>query len=119
MRLDPIQFEEDIQNRYGRSVWEVATLDDVKPSEVYLDGRAMTDAGVTAEEIAAGFVGYRYGQNIGPYVPRSSIDRDRVLAKEFAGIFPVSFVKDMSADRAATYGAGAYPDADPGIPELG
>jgi hypothetical protein len=119
VRLDPIQFEEDIQNRYGRSVWEVATLDDVKPSEVYLDGRAMTDAGVTAEEIAAGFVGYRYGQNIGPYVPRSSIDRDRVLAKEFAGIFPVSFVKDMSADRAATYGAGAYPDADPGIPELG
>ena len=41
------------------------------------------------------------------------------LTKEFAGIFPVSFVKDLSADRASTYGSGDYPDADPGVPELG
>jgi hypothetical protein len=119
VRLDPIQLEEDIANRFGRSVWQVATLDDVKPSEVYLDGRAMIDSGVTAEEIAAGFADYRYAHNIGPYIAPNAIDRGRERMKEFAGVFPVSFVTGLSQDGAAQFGSGAYPDADPGIPELG
>jgi hypothetical protein len=119
VRLDPIQFEEDIANKYGHSVWQVATLDDVKPSEVYLDGRAMADAGVTPDEIAAGFAAYRYGQNIGPYIARGAVDFDRLRVKEFAGVFPRSFITSLSEDSARTYGAGEYPDADPGIPELG
>jgi hypothetical protein len=119
VRLDPIQLEEDIANRFGRSVWQVATLDDVKPSEVYLDGRAMVDAGTTAEEIAASFEGYRYGENIGPYVARNAIDIGRGRMKEFAGVFPVSFVTKLTQDSAGTYGDGDYPDADTGPPDLG
>jgi hypothetical protein len=119
VRLDPIQLEEDIANRFGRSVWQVATLDDVKPSEVYLDGRAMVDAGTTAEEIAASFADYRYGENIGPYIAPSAVDTDRMRRKEFAGVFPLSFVAGLSQDGAATFGAGSYPDADHGIPQLG
>jgi Type I phosphodiesterase / nucleotide pyrophosphatase len=118
VRLDPIQLEEDIANRFGRSVWQVATLDDVKPSEVYLDGRAMVDAGTTTEEIAASFADYRYGENIGPYIPRAAIDPGRQRNKEFAGVFPVSFVAALTQDSASTFGSGDYPDADPGIPTL-
>jgi hypothetical protein len=118
VRLDPIQLDEDIAGRFGRSVWQVATLDDVKPSEVYLDGRALADAGVTAEEIAASFRDYRYGQNLGPYLQRDAIDHRRKDMREFAGVFPKSFITALSADRATTFGDGSYPDADPGIPTL-
>jgi len=118
VRLDPIQLQEDIAGRFGRSVWEVATLEDVKPSEVYLDGRALSDAGVTGSEIAAALVDYRYGDNIGPYVNRSAVDRARAGHPEFAGVFPRSWVAGLTPDRAATYGDGDHPDADPGIPEL-
>jgi hypothetical protein len=100
-------------------VWEVATLDDVKPSEVYLDGRAMLDAGVTTDEIASSFADYRYGENIGPYLSPAAIDRGKKLRREFAGVFPASYVTGLSRDRAATFGSGAYPGADPGIPTLG
>jgi arylsulfatase A-like enzyme len=119
VRLDPIQLEEDIQNRFGKSIWQVATLDDVKPSEVYLNPRAMVDAGTTPEEIAASFANYRYGQNIGPYISPAAIDHGRRLMKEFAGVFPVSFITKLSQDSAGTYGDGDFPDADPGIPDLG
>jgi hypothetical protein len=119
VRLDPIQLDEDIAGRFGRSVWQVATLDDVKPSEVYLDGRALVDAGFTAEEIAASFRDYRYGQNLGPYLQAAAVDHRRRGMKEFAGVFPKSFITGLSAGRAATFGDGSYPDADPGIPEIG
>ncbi len=118
VRLDPIQLEEDIANRFGRSVWQVATLEDVKPSEVYLDGRALLDAGVTARDIAASFDDYRYGQNLGPYVRSAAIDRGRERAKEFAGVFPKSFILELTEGSTATFGEGNYPQADPGIPEL-
>jgi hypothetical protein len=119
VRLDPIQLEEDIANRFGRSVWQVATLEDVKPSEVYLDGRALLDAGVTARDIAASFDDYRYAQNVGPYVRPAAIDRGRDRAKEFAGVFPKSFILDLTRGGTATFGEGNYPQADPGIPQLG
>ncbi|HEY7281092.1 MAG TPA: alkaline phosphatase family protein [Actinomycetota bacterium] len=119
VRLDPIQFQEDLASRFGKSVWEVATLDDVKPSEVYLDSRAMGDSGTTAGEIAASFRDYRYGDNIGPYISPASIDRGRRLQREFSGVFPKDFLLKLTQDRTSTYGAGNYPDADPGIPTLG
>ncbi len=119
VRLDPIQFQDDIASRFGKSVWQVATLDDVKPSEVYLDGRAMADSGTNADEIAASFVDYRYADNIGPYISPAAIDRGRRLQREFSGVFPKDFLLRLSQDRTSTYGAGNYPDADPGIPNLG
>ena len=118
VRLDPIQLQEDIAHKFGRSIWDVATLDDVKPSEVYLDARAMFDAGTKSDEIAAAFWDYRYGQNIGPYIAPSAIDHGKKARLEFAGVFPRSYVSGLSQDAAAQFGTGHYPQADPGIPTL-
>jgi Type I phosphodiesterase / nucleotide pyrophosphatase len=116
VRLDPIQLEEDIANRFGRSVWPV--VQDVKPSEVYLDPRGLADAGVSVDEIAAWLAGYRYGDNIGPYVRPDAIDRGRQDHREFTGVFSVPYVQGLTAGSTARFGAGRHPDADPGIPSI-
>ncbi|MGQ0671201.1 MAG: alkaline phosphatase family protein, partial [Actinomycetota bacterium] len=82
VRLDPIQLGEDIERAFGRSIFEIVSS--VVPSEVYLDGKALWDAGVTREDIAAFLKEYRYRENIGPYVSGDAIERDRLDQRIFA-----------------------------------
>ena len=114
-RLDPIQLRADIQRAFGRSLADV--VQSVAPSEVFLNELALWDAGVTADEIAAFLKDYRYGENIGPYVPSAAVDRGLEGDPEFAGVFGSGFLQGLTAERIAGFGATAYPDADPGLPD--
>jgi hypothetical protein len=112
VRIDPIQLQEDLEREFGRSVFGL--IHSVAPSEVYLNPKALADAGFTAEDVAAFLAEYRYGQNIGSYVSPDAVRRDRLGARTFAAVLPTSFVADLAARDLAAYGATAYPDADPG-----
>jgi hypothetical protein len=113
-RLDPVQLEADIQDAFGRSLFGVVQY--VAPAEVFLDSRALWDAGVTADEIAAFLRNYRYRNNIGPYVPPAAIQRDLLDKPEFAGVFGAEFL--TSLDDVERFGGTLYPDGDPfGIPD--
>lgn len=112
VRLDPIQIQEDIEREFGRSVFGI--IESVVPSEIYLSERAMADAGVTAADIAAWLKDYRYGENIGPYVPAYAIDRDRLNQRIFAAVLPTSFIAGLADSDLSVYGDGDYADADPG-----
>jgi hypothetical protein len=91
----------------------------VAPSEVYLSSRALVDAGFTLEDVAAFLSDYRYGQNIGPYVPADAIRRDRLGARSFAAVLPRTFIAELAAGDLARYGTTRYPGADPyGIPPV-
>jgi hypothetical protein len=115
VRIDPIQLEEDLRREFGRSVFGLVEL--VAPSEVYLDARALADAGFTAEDVAAFLADYRYGDNIGPYIRPAAIRRDRLAAPTFAAVLPTSFIADLAARDLVPYGETAYPDGDPdGVP---
>lgn len=117
VRVDPIQLEEDLRREFGRSVLGLVEL--VAPSEVYLNPRALADAGFSAEDVAAFLADYRYGDNIGPYIPSSAIRGDRLGARSFAAVLPTSFIADLSSRDLAAYGDTAYPGADPdGIPPI-
>ena len=116
VRLDPIQLAEDINRQFGRSVFRLTSQEDVKPSEVYLNRAALWDAGVRLDDIAAWLGDYRYGDNIGPYVNRDAVALDRRSRPEFAGVFSTDFIGSLTDARIAAYGAGSYPDADPGLP---
>lgn len=115
VRIDPIQLDEDLRREFGASVFGLVEM--VAPSEVYLSSRALADAGFTLEDVAAFLADYRYGQNLGPYVPADAIRRDRLGARSFAAVLPTTFIAELAAVDLARYGATRYPGADPyGIP---
>ncbi len=118
VRLDPIQLEEDIDREFGRSVFKI--VESVVPSEVYLSDKAMHDAGVSREDIAAYLRDYRYRDNIGPYVPDDVIEHDRLDQRIFAAVLPSTFIQALADADLSGYGRGVYErDADPsGIPPI-
>jgi hypothetical protein len=113
-RLDPVQLEADIQDAFGRSLFGVVQY--VAPSEIFLDRRALWDSGVTADEIAAFLRDYRYGSNVGPYVPEDAIQHDLMDKPEFAAVFGAEYL--ASLEDVERFGDTRYPDGDPfGIPD--
>lgn len=117
VRIDPIQLEEDLRREFGTSVFGL--IQNVAPSEIYLNPRALWDAGLTAEHVAAFLAEYRYGENIGPYVRPEAVRDDRLDARSFAAVLPTSFIAELARRDLSSYGETAYPEADPdGLPTL-
>jgi hypothetical protein len=117
VRIDPIQLGDDLRREFGTTVFRL--LQNVAPSEVYLDRTALFDAGVTAEDVAAFLSEYRYRQNIGPYIPRAAVRRDRLDARTFAAVMPTSFIADLASEDLSRFGETSYRDADPlGLPPV-
>jgi len=118
VRLDPTQIQEDLEREFGGSVIDL--VQSVVPSEIYLSERGMFDAGVDGAEIAAFLREYRYGDNIGPYVPSEAIDRDRLDRRIFAAVLPTGYLDELSNTDLARFGDGAFhgDDVDPGVPPV-
>jgi hypothetical protein len=117
VRIDPIQLEEDLNAEFGTSVFGLVQM--VAPSEVYLNPKALTDSGLSAEDVAAFLADYRYGDNIGPYIRPAAVRRDRLQERSFAAVLPVSYIGELASADLARFGATAYDDADPdGMPAV-
>jgi hypothetical protein len=117
VRIDPIQLEEDLNAEFGTSVFGLVQM--VAPSEVYLDPKALTDSGLSAEDVAAFLADYRYGDNIGPYIRPAAIQRDRLHERSFAAGLPASYIAELAQTDLARFGATRYTDADPdGLPAV-
>ena len=115
VRIDPIQLEEDLNSEFGTSVFGLVQM--VAPSEVYLNPKALTDSGLSADDVAAFLADYRYGDNIGPYIRPAAVQRDRLQERSFAAVLPVSYIGELASADLARFGATAYDDADPeGMP---
>ena len=116
VRLDPIQLEAHLAATFGPSI--LGVVETVAPSEVYLDRRALAEVGVTADEVAASLADYRYGQNLGPYVPEGVIDRDRLDRRIFTAVLSSTHLDRLRGEDLAAYGQGVE-DGDPeGIPPI-
>jgi hypothetical protein len=117
VRIDPIQLEADLNEEFGTSVFGLVQA--VAPSEVYLNPRALVDAGLSASDVAVFLADYRYGDNIGPYVRPAAVRRDRLDARSFAAVLPASFIAELAERDLSSYGATAFGSADPdGIPPV-
>jgi hypothetical protein len=116
VRLDPIQIQEDLEREFGRSVFGL--VESVVPSEIYLSSRAMRDAGITDADVAAWLADYRYGENIGPYVPDEAIDPDRFDQPIFAGVFPTSYLEEVAEADLSAYGTGVFASDPLGVPPV-
>lgn len=115
-RLDPIQLQEDIQRAFGKSLFGVVQY--VAPSEVFLDRRALWDAEITADEIAAFLKDYRYRDNIGPYVPKAAIERNLMDNLEFAGVFGAEYLESLRPEALPGFGESRFAGGDPfGVPD--
>jgi hypothetical protein len=116
VRLDPIQLQHHIEQRFSGATGVVQS---VVPHEVYLDaGKLWDNGGASVDDVAASLRGYRYRQNIGPYVPASAIEQELLDRKEFAAVFGSGFLTSLRDADITSYGDTAFTDADPdGIPE--
>ena len=115
VRIDPIQLEEDIDAEFGTSVFGLVQM--VAPSEVYLDPKALVDAGLTDQDVAAFLADYRYGDNIGPYIRPAAVRRDRLAERSFAAVLPASYIGELAGSDLSRFGETVYPQADPdGVP---
>jgi hypothetical protein len=116
VRLDPIQLDDAISRAFGKSVFGLVQA--VEPSEVYLDRKALWDAGVSAGEIAAFLRDYRYRDNLGSYIQPYAIDRARMNRSEFAAVFPTDYIASIGDNDLLRAGGGDFPEADPGLPSV-
>jgi hypothetical protein len=115
VRLDPIQLRAAIEGEFGGLFDPVQ---EVVPSEVYLDPEKLRDAGANVEDVAAFLAGLTYRRNLGPYVPASAIEQDLLDREEFAAVFATPFLDELASSDLSSYGLTVYDGAgvDPGIP---
>jgi hypothetical protein len=117
VRLDPIQLQEDLDREFGGLVLDVVTS--VVPSEVYLDGRALWDAGATRDDVAAFLRDYRYRDNIGPYVRREAIEWNRLDQGPFAAVLSTDYIESLGERDLSSFGPGRFlAESDPGVPPI-
>jgi hypothetical protein len=112
VRLDPIQLERVIEEKFGAGLTKVVEY--VAPAEVWIHEDALWDAGATVDDVAAHLRHLTYRQNIGPYVARNAIEQDLLDQEEFAAVFGKTF---LSAVDPSGYGETTYTGdhVDPGI----
>ena len=116
VRLDPIQLERVIEEEFGAGIADA--VQNVYPSEVYLDVAGLRDAGATPDDVAAFLQDLTYRQNLGPYVPEDAVQQDLLDRKEFAAVFSTTWLAGLG--DTSTYGETEYAgsDVDPGIPPV-
>jgi arylsulfatase A-like enzyme len=114
VRLDPIQLERIIEERFGAGLG--TAVQSVVPSEIYLDDRALRDAGASREDVAAFLRRLTYRQNLGPYVPRDAVQQALLDKEQFSAVFATTYLDDLG--DVGRFGPGNYDDAevDPGVP---
>jgi arylsulfatase A-like enzyme len=114
VRLDPIQLTRSIEEAFGAG--PVSVVQNVWPSEVYMNVPGLRDAGASLDDVAAHLRHLTYRQNLGPYVPRSAIEQDLLDDPEFSGVFASTWL-DQLGDMSR-FGDTIYTgqDVDPGIP---
>jgi len=118
VRLDPIQLENDLNREFGTSVFHL--LDYVAPSELFVNPRALADADLRLEDIAAFLNDYRYRDNIGDYVPKDAVEWDHLDEKILAAVMPSTFLEGLTDESVQRYGDGRYnqlPNVEPGPPQ--
>jgi hypothetical protein len=115
VRIDPIQLWDDLEREFGGGLFGL--VQNVVPSEVYLESDVLWDVGATREDIASFLRDYPYRRNIGPYVPRDAIEQDLLERQQFAAVFATTFLDSLDGrDLDAEFGTGIYPEAEIGIP---
>ena len=114
VRLDPIQLTRSIEEAFGAGPTSV--VQDVWPSEVYMNVPGLRDAGASLDDVAAHIRHLTYRQNLGPYVPRNAIEQDLLDDPEFSAVFASTWL-DRLGD-VSRFGKTIYTgqDVDPGIP---
>ena len=86
------------------------------PSEVYLDVAALRDAGADVNDVAAALRHLPYRSTIGPYVPASAVEQERLDQEIFAAVFATPFLGQLG--DTTRFGETIYTgdDVDPGVP---
>lgn len=95
----------DIEERFGDIVVKVTT------SDLYLDRDVMKEEGVTGEDVARFLGTYTLGENIPDGAPGADrVPESRLDEKLYAGAFPGSFLRSLTAEQLESYGDGIYPE---------
>jgi hypothetical protein len=93
IRLDPIQLTRVIEERFGAGPGSV--VQNVWPSEVYLNVPGLRDADASIDDVAAHIRHLTYRQNLGPYVPVSAVEQELLDEEEFSAVFASTWLDGL------------------------
>ena len=99
----------------GRSVdryFGVKLVQKVTPSGMFIDRAAADEAGVSLEAIARYVATYRYGDGLPADADPSTIPKEELERRVFAGALPATFFDDLTLDRIDALGPGDHPEGD-------
>ncbi len=116
IRLDPIQLTRVIEERFGAG--PASVVQNVWPSEVYLNVDGLRDSGASMDDVAAHIRHLTYRQNLGPYVPRNAVEQDLLDDAEFAAVFASTWLdRYPEFEDVSVFGPTIYTgdEIDPGI----
>ena len=107
-RINSVELTDDLNERFGAQVVQVVT-----PVDVYLDARALEEAGVSAGDVARYIGTYTIGDNIPAGAPGAErVPPARLDETLFAGAFSSGFLRSLDDAAISSLGGGDYPESD-------
>lgn len=104
-RVNSNELLADIESRFGNVVEKVTTVD------IFFDQDAINNDDVDLESVARYLGTYTVGDNIPNGAPGADeVPEGRLDERIFAGAFPSDFLRALTPDKIAAYGAGIYPE---------
>jgi Type I phosphodiesterase / nucleotide pyrophosphatase len=118
LRIDQERLLQAVNDRFDAEVVEA-----VHPSEMYVDLRALGEAGVGLDEVARWVGDFRYGEGLPDGTDVEAIPDGLLDRRVFAAAVPGSFLENLTPEEIAALGPGAYEEGDlrapPAITALG
>ncbi|CAN5582974.1 hypothetical protein BH24ACT26_BH24ACT26_17110 [soil metagenome] len=113
-RINANELERDIEERFGSDIVEKVTTVDV-----FMDMDVVEDSGVDLAEVARYIGSYTLGDNIPANLPGADhVPEARLDDALFAGAFSTGYLQDLSAEEAASFGAGDYEESNLTLPDV-
>ena len=107
-RINSRELTEDINERFDAELVQVVT-----PVDIYLDPRAMKEAGVSQDDVARYIGTYTIGDNLPEGAPGiERVPDARLPERLFAGAFSSAYLRGLDERSIASMGRGAYPESD-------
>jgi hypothetical protein len=107
-----VRIHPDILGRRIDEYFGVEVVQQVTPSGLFLRSNVMDDAGITLEAVARFVATYRYGDGLPADVDHSTIPREELTRRVFAGALPSTFLAELDDEAIAALGPGAYSEGD-------
>jgi hypothetical protein len=105
-RINSSELQRDLGERFGDDIVQKVT-----PVEIFIDRKALDEAGAELEDLARYIGAYTIEENIPDGAPGSDrVPQYRLDERLFAGAFPTGYIASLTPEDTARFGDSDYPE---------